>query len=304
MDGLLVVDKPAGWTSHDVVARLRRLAGERRIGHAGTLDPIATGVLPCGLGRATRLLEFLSEAGKTYLLTVRLGVETDTYDASGTVAATAPVPELDEARLRALLHQFEGEQLQRPPAFSAVKVSGERAYRLARRGEPPELPPRRVTIERLELLRWEPPDLVLEMDCSKGTYARALAHDIGARLGCGGHLAALVRTRVGHVRLEDALSIEEIERAAAESHFAAIVSAPDEAVLGLDAAILGQRHSLAVRQGNPIDLLRVQPRARDGRLVRAYSYLGDFLALIRFDARSGLFRPDRVLLPIQPVPRP
>src|SRR5581483_1904093 len=176
LDGFLVVDKPAGLTSHDVVARVRRAVGGGKVGHAGTLDPFATGVLVVCLGAATRLAEWATAADKRYEAEVTLGVETDTYDLTGTVVETRSVAGLDRAAIEQALTHFVGDVEQRPPPFSAIQVGGRRVYELARRGEAVELAPRRVTIHRLDIVGWEPPRLTLDVTCSKGTYVRSLAH--------------------------------------------------------------------------------------------------------------------------------
>ena len=202
MDAFFNVYKPRGPTSHDVVARLRRAErGVRRIGHAGTLDPLAEGVLVVATGKATRLIEYLVDADKLYGAGVHLGVETDTYDAEGRVLAERPVEHLTREAVAGALEPFRGEIEQRPPPFSAVSVGGERLYARARRGEMVQAPLRRVSVTRLDLLDWQPPVAHLEVECSKGTYIRSLAHDLGRALGCGAHLSALVRLRAGRLPL-------------------------------------------------------------------------------------------------------
>ena len=217
MDGVLVCDKPAGMTSHDVVARVRRLAGQRRVGHGGTLDPPATGVLVLALGRATRLLPFLPTEPKRYLATVAFGAETDTLDAAGTVTATADAAAVDEPSLRAALAAFVGPQEQVPPMVSAVKVAGERLYAKARRGEQVERAPRPIVIHALELLelrRGERPLATVAVTCSGGTYVRSLAADLGRALGTLAHLASLRRTAVGRFTEADAHPLAELEELA------------------------------------------------------------------------------------------
>jgi tRNA pseudouridine55 synthase len=214
-DGLIVVDKPAGWTSHDVVARIRRLAGTRRVGHAGTLDPPATGVLVVGVNRATRLLHHLVATDKSYAATIRLGASTVTDDATGALTSAASAAGVTAADLDAAVAALTGEIDQVPSAVSAVKVGGERAYKTALRGEAVQLAPRRVTVSRFEVPATTRPsadllDVEVEVDCSSGTYVRALARDLGARLGVGGHLTALRRTRVGPFRLDQARTLEEL----------------------------------------------------------------------------------------------
>jgi tRNA pseudouridine55 synthase len=212
--GLVVVDKPGGWTSFDVVARMRRLAGTRRVGHAGTLDPMATGVLVIGVGKATRLLGHLALTGKVYRATMRLGETTNTDDAEGELIAAVPADGLDEGVLRKALDAFRGEIIQVPPQISAIKVDGKRSYARVRAGETVELAARTVTVSRLDLedvRRGQATlDLDLEIACSSGTYIRSIARDLGAALGVGGHLTALRRTAVGPYRIEVARTLEQL----------------------------------------------------------------------------------------------
>jgi tRNA pseudouridine55 synthase len=212
--GLIIVDKPDGWTSHDVVARIRRLAGTRRVGHAGTLDPMATGVLVVGVGAATRLLGHLALTTKQYAATIRLGQATDTDDADGRVIAERPAADLDPELLRAEAGRLTGTIRQVPPSVSAIKVRGQRAYRLARDGAPADLAARTVTVGSLVITGVRPVDGLLDVDvevtCSSGTYIRALARDLGAALGVGGHLTALRRTRVGPYDLSAARTLDQL----------------------------------------------------------------------------------------------
>ena len=215
--GLVIVDKPPGWTSHDVVARIRRLAGTRRVGHAGTLDPMATGVLVVGIEKATRLLGHLTLTEKEYLATIRLGQATDTGDADGTVMSASPAAALTLARVRAAAAPLTGEIQQVPPAVSAVKVNGRRAYQLAREGRAPVLDARAVTVHEFTISDPRPAgadgcllDVTAVVRCSSGTYVRALARDLGESLGVGGHLTMLRRTRVGPYRLSDARTMDEL----------------------------------------------------------------------------------------------
>ncbi|MBG6067308.1 tRNA pseudouridine(55) synthase TruB [Micromonospora ureilytica] len=244
-DGLIVVDKPGGMTSHDVVARIRRLAKTRRVGHGGTLDPMATGVLVIGVGRATRLLTYVIGAGKSYAGTIRLGQTTVTDDAEGDVTATAPAGQVTDDAIRSALAGLSGEVDQVPSAVSAIKIDGQRAYKRVRDGESVELPARRVTISRLAVLaiRRTEPDVVdvdVDVTCSSGTYIRAIARDAGLALGVGGHLTALRRTAVGGFTLAEAATLDELEQrapdvvnlpldAAADRFFARREATPDEA---------------------------------------------------------------------------
>ena len=271
MDGVLVCDKPAGMTSHDVVARVRRLAGQRRVGHGGTLDPPATGVLVLALGRATRLLPFLPTEPKRYLATVAFGAETDTLDAAGAVTATADASGFDEAGLGAALAGFLGPQLQVPPMVSAIKVGGERLYAKARRGEQVERAPRPIVIHELRLLGFTPgerPAATIEVACSGGTYVRSLAADLGRALGTLAHLASLRRTAVGRFTERDARTLDDLagpgelvsavlDPAAAMDPAAVRALTPDEA-----AALATGRTLDPTGRGDPVAAV-----APDGRLV-------------------------------------
>ena len=218
-DGLVVLDKPAGWSSHDVVARCRRLYGTRKVGHAGTLDPMATGVLVLGVGRGTKLLTFLVGADKAYTATIRLGQGTITDDAEGEVTTTGPVTGLDRAAIEAATADLTGDIEQVPSAVSAIKIKGERSYARVRAGEDVELPPRPVTVTRFDVLAVAEAtaedgtpvlDVDVEVEVSSGTYVRALARDLGAALGSAGHLTALRRTRVGGLDLGEARTLDEL----------------------------------------------------------------------------------------------
>jgi tRNA pseudouridine55 synthase len=208
--GFIIVDKPAGVTSHDVVAAVRSVTGVRKVGHTGTLDPFATGVLPLALGGATRLIEYLDESIKIYDVTIALGAATDTGDPTGEVVREAPVPELDADGVRSVLAEFLGERMQEPPAYSAVKVDGKPLYHYARRGEVKRAKPRPITIHDLELRSVDGASMDVVITCSRGTYARVLADEIATALGTAGHLSRLMRTRSGPFYLNDAVSIERL----------------------------------------------------------------------------------------------
>lgn len=240
-EGLVLIDKPKGITSHDAVDAVRRALGTRKVGHAGTLDPMATGLLVMGVGRATRFLRFLSDLDKEYEGTARLGVETDTLDAEGEVTRESPV-DVEEGALREAMAALTGEIEQRPPAYSAVQVGGERLYRAARRGERVEAPTRRVRVESFDLVRYRAPDLDFRVVCSSGTYVRSLAADLGSTLGCGAHLTRLVRSRIGPYR-----------RAEAAAPDAVAEPLPIErAVAHLPRVDLGEEEAGAARHGRPL----------------------------------------------------
>lgn len=211
MNGILLVDKPADWTSHDVVAKLRGVLGERRMGHSGTLDPMATGLLVVFAGRATRAVSFSENHSKCYEARLRLGLTTDTQDTTGTVLETHPVT-VGADEVRAALEHFTGELLQLPPMYSALKVNGQKLYDLARQGKTVERKPRAITVYELELLEQSAPDeFALRVVCSKGTYIRTLCHDLGQALGCGGCMAALRRTMAAGFRIEEAVTLERAQ---------------------------------------------------------------------------------------------
>lgn len=219
--GLVIVDKPAGWTSHDVVARIRKLTATKRVGHAGTLDPMATGVLVVGVGKATRLLGYLALTEKEYSGTIRLGQTTDTDDADGSVIGCVPAGKITDDELLHAALALTGEISQVPPGVSAIKIGGRRSYRLARAGQVPELKPRAVTVTRFDVTAVRRGDDLLDVDvavtCSSGTYIRALARDLGAALGVGGHLTALRRTRVGPYLASQARTLEQLAREAEQT---------------------------------------------------------------------------------------
>ena len=213
-NGIIIIDKPADWTSMDVCSKLRRLLDERRVGHAGTLDPMATGVLPVFVGRATRAVEFAESGGKTYVAGLKLGLETDTQDSTGQVLAEQSVT-CDRAAVEAVLEGFRGDILQVPPMYSALKVNGKKLYQLARKGKTVERKPRPITIFGLDILRQDAPDhYTIQVTCSKGTYIRTLCHDIGQKLGCGGVMDALRRTEAAGFTLEQAVTVEQVVQAA------------------------------------------------------------------------------------------
>lgn len=240
--GLLLVDKPRAWTSHDVVAKVRGVLGVRKVGHAGTLDPMATGLLVLGVGRATRLLRFLGDLPKVYDGTAILGVETSTLDADGELVGTSPV-DVDERTLRETLARFTGELAQRPPAYSAVKVGGRKLYEAARRGERLDAEPRRVRVDAFDLRRFASPEFEFRVRCSAGTYVRSLVADVGTALGTGAHLSALRRTVIGTFHVQDAAGPDApgrllpVDRAV--DHLAAVTLHPEEARVAVHGCCLG-----------------------------------------------------------------
>jgi tRNA pseudouridine55 synthase len=279
--GLVVVDKPGGLTSHDVVSRVRRLSGVRKVGHAGTLDPMATGVLVLALGRATRLLGHLTLEDKRYDATIRLGATTSTDDAEGEVLEAGSTADLTEDAVREALRRFVGPLDQVPSSVSAVKVGGKRAYARVRDGETVDLPARRIVIHSLDITDLDLPDVRVSVHCSSGTYVRAIARDLGVALGVGGHLTSLRRTAVGPFTLEHAATLDELTEHFAVTPIADAVRASFPA-LDLDEAQTGH-----VRVGRALDLDL-------DRTTAVFAPDGEFLALYR--SRDGLARPVAVFV--------
>ncbi len=282
-------------TSHDVVAHVRKLLGQKRVGHTGTLDPLATGVLPICVGQATRVAEYLSEGGKAYRATIRFGVETTTYDAEGEVIREAPVA-LTREEIEAALPKFLGEQKQVPPVYSAIKRDGKPLYALARAGEDVTAEPRRVRIDALTILSWEPPDLTLDIECGKGTYIRSLAFDLGRRLGPGAYLAGLIRTRSGPFTLDQSVTLEELEAALAGDGWRTLLHPADEALADWGMAPLDEEGERRLRNGQTLSLPpeSVTAGTAVSELLRAYASDGRFLGILRWDGAASTWRPHKV----------
>jgi tRNA pseudouridine55 synthase len=286
MHGFLNIDKPAGLTSHDVVARIRRLARQKRVGHAGTLDPAATGVLVVAIGVATRLIEYVQDdTSKRYEAVVRLGATTTTDDADGKVLASAPVPPLEHAAVEAALARFRGPIMQIPPMYSALHHAGRRLHELAREGQIVERAPRPVTIERLDLLDWSPPLLTLDILCGKGTYIRALARDLGEAIGCGAHLHTLRRTAVGAFRVEDAVPLDALLADAVLLPEALLP--PERAVADWPAFALDEAEARQVRNG-----LAIARPGAEGARARALDPEGKLLAVLMHEGQR--WKPEKV----------
>lgn len=295
MKGILLVDKPAGMTSHDVVDRIRRAAQMRRVGHTGTLDPGATGLLILCLGQATRLSEHFTGQNKVYEGTMRLGIVTDSYDLDGTVRAEHPVPDLNAAAVQAVCDEFTGTVEQVPPMVSAVKVGGERLYKKARKGETVERLPRTVRVTSFDVLDYAAPDATVRIDCSSGTYVRSLCHDVGTRIGCGAVLAALRRISVGHHRVTDAAPVESFTTP--ESVAERLLAMGD--ALDLPVALLSERARSALANGNSVrgsDLLEGCPVSEGWLQLKDES--GELLALATVESLGleSIVHPKRVFI--------
>ena len=308
MTGALIIDKPEGLTSHDVVARVRRAAGTRRVGHAGTLDPFATGVLVCCIGTATRVVQFLVGLDKVYVASVRLGYATDTQDGTGNniTPTIRSSTELGVEDLRRTLCAFNGPQLQIPPMFSAKKVAGERLYRAAREGREVERAPVSIVVHSMTLIEGAQTaltanedgtrDFCMQVRCSSGTYVRTLAHDIGERLGVGAHLVALRRTEVGHFHLTDSLTLDELETMERDAMLDALIS-PYDMLVNLPALALNDEETRRVINGRALPLSSEQAAAVEpaANKLRLRDSKGNLVAVADVDREAGLVSPRIVL---------
>ncbi len=267
MHGLLLIDKPAGMTSHDVVRRVKRICHSRKVGHAGTLDPLATGVLPVAVGNGTKILQFLLAEDKSYRATFRLGITTDTLDAEGAILLERSIPEFTPAELESVCEEFRGDIEQLPPMFSALKKDGVPLYKIARQGKTVERELRQVKISRLELISSDPQTVTIEVDCSKGTYIRTLVSDIGEQLGCGAHLITLRRLRSADFTIEECLALEELQQLEEPS---SVLLSLDETLRNYPAVQLNKSAADALTYGIPPELNQVNTGEVliDNKLVR------------------------------------
>lgn len=290
--GILNIDKPAGRTSHDVVAAVRRASGERRVGHAGTLDPMATGVLVVCLGSATRVIEEIQAMPKAYRARVRLGERTSSGDAEGSVIETRDASGITRDAVEAALERFKGDILQIPPMVSALKHEGRRLYDLARQGIEVERAPRPVTVSGLVLSDWEPPEFTLEIEASKGTYVRAIADDLGEVLGVGAHLVALARTKVGSFTLDSAERLPRVVEAFVEGWWPTLLHPLDTALLAYAAMLADAPREAALRNGQQIE--GPAPGPETSAQVRVYDPDGRFIGLVAWDDVTEAWQPTRI----------
>ncbi len=291
MNGILNIDKPSGITSHDVVDRVRRALKTRRVGHAGTLDPLATGVLVVCVGNATRISEYVMAGEKEYAATIRFGETTDTYDAEGVVVARAPV-ELSRDDIERALADFLGDIEQVPPVYSAIKVGGTPLHRRARKGEAVTPKPRSVTIHDIAIEGWISPDIAVRIRCSPGTYIRSFAHDLGERLGCGAHLARLERRASGNFSIDDAITLEALTELARSGTTHDALRPMEDGLAAFPAVTVDDELSRAIGHGREVTL--DAHAASDGELVQARGAEGKTIALLRYDASRRAWRPRKV----------
>ena len=292
--GILNVDKPYGITSMEVVRRVKRGTRLRRGGHGGTLDPVATGVIPVCLGRATRVMEYLVAGTKEYRAVIELGITTDTYDALGETTEQADASGVTAEEMERSLEPFKGVIDQVPPMYSALKKQGKRLYDLARAGIHVEREPRRVETSRVDLVGWSPPLATIEVTCGRGFYMRSLAHDLGQALGCGAHLKELTRLRSGPFRLAAATGLEELEEMIDEGTWQDVMFAPDSAVQELPSVIIGKQQEEMIKHGRPLAAGVGIPSSGKDERCRAYSVDGRFVGVMAFDSTTAHWRPHKV----------
>lgn len=295
MDGIFNINKPTGMTSHDVVVKIRKLLKQKRVGHAGTLDPAASGVLPICVGQATRVAEYLSESGKAYSAEIVFGIVTDTYDSEGSIIRTSSVEKLSLAQIEEALPHFTGPQLQLPPRYSAIKLQGQPAYKRARAGEEISLELRPIVIYQLNIIAWRPPRLTLAIECSKGTYIRSLAYDLGEYLNCGAYLDKLIRTRSGPFTLSESITLEQLADALISGTTAEHLYPADKVLQGYPAIILDAATAEHVRHGNTFKYDE-QQEYTPAQLARVYDEAGYFLAIAELDAEQRCWKPKKVFV--------
>jgi tRNA pseudouridine55 synthase len=295
IDGILNINKPRGRTSFSIVSLVRRLSGVKRVGHAGTLDPAATGVLPVCLGQGSRVVPFLHDAAKVYKAQVELGVTTDSYDATGKITATGDPTGVSRKQLLATLESFRGQIQQTPPMYSAVKHGGKPLYKLARAGIEVERKSRPVQIYRLELKYWRPPLATIEVECGKGTYIRSLAHDLGQLLGCGAHLKSLTRLRYGCFDVKDAVSLPQLEDGFNHGYWYRFIYPIDIVFQDWVAVVVDDAAADDIRNGRPVELEGAGVEEGLGRL-RVYNGGGHFLGVLQFNREKGHWRPGKVFI--------
>jgi tRNA pseudouridine55 synthase len=288
MSGVLVVDKPVGMTSHEVVQIIRRGTNIRRAGHTGTLDPRASGVLVILIGPAVRLSEYVSASDKRYQAVIRLGANTDTYDSDGKVTSTSPI-DVTEEQFETELKKFIGEITQTPPPYSAIKMQGRPAYEMAREGEEVEMQPRIINVYSLDILEWAPPEVTVDVHCSSGTYVRSLAFELGEKLGCGAMLSGLRRTKSGRFSLKDAVPLRKLIESFDNNSWYKFVIPAAEALAEWTALSLNNEQVEAIRHGH-----RIPGEGKAGEMVRGITEQGELVALLEFDEATKEFQPRKV----------
>ena len=293
-DGFIIVDKPIGYTSADVIRDIKQLIDRQKIGHGGTLDPMANGVLPIGLGKATRLMEYLLDENKEYLATFRLGEITDTYDCTGAIVAKNNYSYITQEIIEKSLPRFTGWIYQKPPKFSALKFKGKRSYDLARAGVEFDLNPRLVKVHSISLERFQPPDVDFRITCSRGFYVRSLANDLGEYIGCGAHVLNLTRLKVGPFKLLNSVTLNQLKRYNFQDLFPQIIKPMDEVVKRLRSLSLNTNQESNFKMGKPVSLFNDSLKFRDDEHLRIYNESCDFFAIGKYNAIKKLLLPFKV----------
>ncbi len=296
-DGILILDKPHGISSMETVRRIKRASGIKRVGHGGTLDPMATGVIPICVGRATRLMEYILDSSKEYVGDIRLGIATDTYDSEGEITSQSDPSCVTREQVEDVLKGFLGRIEQVPPMYSALKRQGKRLYELARQGIEVEREPRPMTVHGIRLSDWKPPVVRVHIECGRGFYMRSLAHDIGVLLGCGAHLQSLTRLRTGRFHITGAVSIKTAQRSFEDGSWPDLLHSPDSVLGEMRAIIVERQTQNLVQNGRPISLDKLGHTRQQDERCRAYSMDGEFLAIMRFDFPDNAWCPEKVFSP-------
>jgi tRNA pseudouridine55 synthase len=294
INGIINVNKPSGKTSFQIVSSIRKYTREKRVGHIGTLDPLASGVLPVCIGSATRIIQYIDDNNKTYRAEIELGISTETYDREGAVTRTKDASDITAEQVSRVLESFTGTIQQTPPRYSALKLQGKRYYELARADIDFQPVPRTVEIRTIKIDSFQPPCVTLTIECGKGTYIRSLAHDIGESLGCGAHLKNLIRLKSGIFEIEDSVPFDEITRKFAEGDAAGILYPADRVLQNRDRVTLSEDEKKAVINGISIPL--PDSASQQKNLVCAYTEGGEFAAILRYEPEQNLWHPEKVFV--------
>jgi tRNA pseudouridine55 synthase len=293
MNGILNINKPLNKTSFSIVAMVRQWTGEKHVGHAGTLDPMATGVLPVCIGQATRLVEYLMDTSKTYQAEIEFGITTDTYDMEGKVTERTDISGITRQQVETSLDSFRGLITQTPPMYSAVKHHGRPLYELARAGVVVERKSRSAMIYSIDLIDWQPPLATVKVVCGKGTYIRSLAHDLGQMLACGASLRSLVRLNCGIFDIANAVTPDELKEACDAGYWGKLLYPIDSILAHWQAVVVGQETEHLIRSGTMIAMAGGRP---NGEFCRAYTQCGILLGILQFDIETGMWHPDKVFM--------
>ena len=305
MNGILNINKPEGPTSFNIVSRIKKLTGEKRVGHAGTLDPAASGVLPICFGHGTRVIEYLMDSTKDYRAEIEFGKTTDTYDATGSITSSKDSSFVDKNQIETILNTFLGEIQQVPPIFSALKHKGKPYYELARVGIDIEIPSRSVTIHNVTVRDWQPPVVTIDVTCGKGTYIRSIAHDLGQIIGCGAYMKSLVRRKYGPFSIDNSISSDELEQVRTENYWQRYIHPIDSVLLHLKAIVVNDDSRQNIQNGRPIENIVIVSQTLTDQSqsaecqethCRAYGLDGRFLGILRYVTETGQWQPEKVFI--------